>query len=599
MNKFGKFFRLVIKAMKWCFIAFCIFLASLWFRRQKMPTWMVDGICGRLSAGDYVFSCGGASFGFRGGLRLEALRVYDRSRRDPLTPLFSAERISVIPWARRVKIVAARFPRLGDSYYYGGSKPDSAQGLSSFRLPRIRRFSLELIRSDILGVVTERVASEVSVAPQRLSVRNIRLEWPDQDDRMWLDGFCEVDLAAGSVSGEVRGTAKQSHIRPLLKALDLPSSYHYMGGYPDTGDDGFTGVIGPVPASCAWKADLTSGEFTVDIDLHPEMGSYNAVRLKHVDGGLSVHCYFRDDWMGYDIRVGPLTACDHDGRRLQGELTVHGTNGLDHLEFDAASTLEKQDILDIMGYLNRGTLDCLECETAPTVSAKGIFNCDDVNIANNRLDGSFDCEKTKFFGQSLSSSHFDYRIRGDTIVFTNVTAKGETGGDIRGWSRFHLPIADGDEDFSGCGHLSITNGRLARIPLFSVLTEALADNVPGIDVLVNQSEAGCDFTISNGVFRTENLVVEGALFCIKISGTCDLTDNRINFIAHCTVFKKESFLGKYLIQPILWPFTKLLTEFEVTGTASEPKLRNTSVKKISDGAGKLKSETGKILKKAL
>ena len=60
--------------------------------------------------------------------------------------------------------------------------------------------------------------------------------------------------------------------------------------------------------------------------------------------------------------------------------------------------------------------------------------------------------------------------------------------------------------------------------------------------------------------------------------------------------KKESVLGKYLIQPVLWPFTKFLTEFEVTGKARDPKLRNTSVKGFTDKAGELTTKAGNFIK---
>ena len=156
------------------------------------------------------------------------------------------------------------------------------------------------------------------------------------------------------------------------------------------------------------------------------------------------------------------------------------------------------------------------------------------------------------------------------------------------WMRFHLPMADDDESgFCGEGDIDTTNGRILQVPLFLALTKAMAANVPGVDKIVNQSESHCEFAISNGVFKTDHLVVQGALFCFKLSGSYEIESGELDFIAHCTVMKEESLLGKYLIQPVLWPFTKLFTEFHVTGNKNEPRLRNTSVKSISEFTGGL------------
>lgn len=576
------------KTVKVIFIAFFLFLVSLCFRQQRLPRALVDKLCEKCSSGDFVVSCDSASFGFRQGVFVRGVRVFDRRRSVVLKPAVSVDTVSVRPFLRLVTAVGLRVPSLdgggsGDGASASRNKGDAFTGV---RLPRIPRFSLELIRPDILGVAPESV--ECHVVPERGKVvfSAIRIVWPDQDHRMWLDGSCTLDFAGGLIAGEVRGTARQEHIRPLLTALDISCAYPYMGGYPDTGTSGFTEVQGPVPVACAWRYDFAARDFRLDLDLHPQMGRYNDVRLQRVDGQLGVHAYFADDDFRYDVRVGPLVASDPHGRRLEGELTVHGTNGLAYLDFDAASDLEKQHTLDIIGYLNRGTFDAITCETPPRVTAKGVFNCDEVNIAANDFSGRFELAAGEIFGQRFTDAEMDYRLKGSGIVLTNLTAKGSSGGDVSAWMRFHLPIADDDASgFYGEGRIDTRDGKVAQVPLFLALTEALADNVPGIDKIVTQSDSICEFTLSNGVFRTDRLIVQGALFCYKISGSYDFENDALDMVAHCTIMKEDSILGKYLIQPVLWPFTKLLTEFHVSGTRDEPVIRNKTVKSISDITG--------------
>lgn len=581
-----KTLKVLVRTMEVTFIVFFFFLVSLCFRQQLLPSFLVNRLCEKCSSERYIVACNSVSVGFRHGIRFLGIRVYDRMRKDNLRPVVSADSVSAMVFARRVTAVALKFPRLHDAYYAEGPASDAEGGASpfgDFDLSRIPAFTLELVRPEILGVAPERVVVDVVSGEKRIDLGDFRLEWPDQEFRMGLEGGCSFDFGGGHIVGNVRGTARQEHIRPLLQVLDLPSAYPYMGGYPDTGASGFTEVPGPVPVDCSWRYDFAARDFRIDLDLHPDMGRYNGVRMQHVDGKLGVHAYFTDGWFGYDIAVGPLAATDPQGRTLQGELTVHGTNGLDWLEFDASSGLEKQATLDVLGYLNRGTFDALVCDVPPRVTAKGVFNCDDVNIANNDFAGRFEMPSGSVFGQRITDAAMDYRLQGSGIVLTNLTAKGSEGGDVTGWMRFHLPLAaDDTAGVWGEGSVETRDGKVSQVPLFLVLTDALAENVPGIDKIVNQSESVCSFTVSNGLFRTDRLIVQGALFCFKISGTYDLAEDEFDMVAHCTILKEDSILGKYLIQPVLWPFTKLLTEFHVSGSKDDPKLRNTSVKFITE-----------------
>ena len=577
-----------MRAVKLIFIVFCFLMLSLCFRQQRLPKALVDALCEKCSTADFVVSCDSVSVGLRHGFHFLGVRLYDRTRQENLKPMFSADALSVWLITRRVKAVAAKMPRLHDGYYGIGpsaseTATDGKDALAGLSFPRLPAFTLELIRPEILGIAPERVVAVVKSRHDRFALEDIRLDWPDQEVRMSLEGECALDLSERRLCGEVRGTARQEHIRPLLQALDLPSSYPYMGGYADTGTSGFTEVRGPVPVTCRWNYDFPGRDFRLDLDLHPEMGRYNNVRLERVDGKLGVRAWYPDDRLAYDIEVGPLVAADQRGRRLSGWLTVHGSNDLHTLEFDAASDLAKQDTLDIMGYLNRGTFDALKCETTPSVTAKGVFCCDDVNVDRNDFGGRLELERGEILDRRFSDLRFDYRLKGSEIVVTNLTAVGADGGDVSAWMRFHLPIREDDPaGLFGGGAIDTRNGRIAQVPLFLALTKAMADNVPGVDRIVNQSELRCEFSISNGVFRTENLVVQGSLFCFKLAGSYDFDADELDFVAHCTVLKEESLLGRYLIQPVLWPFTKLLTEFHVTGSKDSPVIVNTSVKSISE-----------------
>ena len=65
-------------------------------------------------------------------------------------------------------------------------------------------------------------------------------------------------------------------------------------------------------------------------------------------------------------------------------------------------------------------------------------------------------------------------------------------------------------------------------------------------------------------------MIEGSLFSIAAKGCYDMVNDNLDFTVRVQFLKNESVLGKYLIRPIMWPFTKLLLEFKATGPIDNP-----------------------------
>lgn len=606
--------------MKWTFVVLCLYLGSLFFREERIPGEWIERLFAAYAPTNLVFHCDSASLGFRAGLRMSGLKVYDRDKRETFEPLAAAESVLVQPLTRRLTIVGARYAHLPDSYYAPGYSSPSAvrTGLDGVAFPSLPTFDLVLVRPVILGVAPERVEGTVVSLPTRLDVRNVHLDWPDRTGQMSLDGSCSVDLEERCVSGEVRGLATQPQIRPLLLALDLPVSLPYM--------DAFTGIPSPVPASCRWNVDLNTLDFTLDLDLHPEMGRYNGVPMVRADGKLGIHSQIHEGWLEYAVSVGPLTSIDRKGRRLDGGVTIRCTNGVDIVvAFDARSELPFKSALDIVGYLNDGTLDCLTCETDPRVTIRGTLAADERHPQANDLHGTAAFEKGAFFGMPVRHVELSYAYVGDTVSFSNVTARGSQDGALLGSAEINIPERDAaradfhvvldyangsiaeleewfGEDFgdrhgkvaghlelsgpvatnftahlNGRGRVNVWDGKLAQMRLFASLTDLLADKIPGVSSIVDQSEGSADFAITNGVLSTQNVRIEGALFSILAEGTYDIVRDNLDFSVRVRFMKDDSFLGRFLIRPITWTFSKLLLEFKVTGSLDDPKWEYISV----------------------
>ncbi len=606
--------------MKFVFVVLCLYLASLFFRSERISGEWVARLCSSQFPTNLVFHCDSAAFGFRSGLVVEGVKIYDLERKVSIKPLAAASRIRVQPLTRRVTVVGARYARLPDSYYEPAySSPKAVrESLEGFAFPRLPTFTLRLERPAILGVEPESVEAEVVCVPGRLECRKIRLDWPDRTHQMSLTGFCRVDMDGRRVQGEVRGLATQAQIRPLLVALDLPVSLPYM--------DAFTGVPKPVPASCEWDVDLNTLAFSLNLDLHPEMGKYNGISMARADGKLGIRSQIHEGWLEYAVSVGPLTSIDRKGRRLDGMVDIRCTNGVDIVVgFDARSELPFASALDVLGYLNGGELDCLVCETPPRITVRGTLAADEHHPQANDLHGTAAFEKGMFFGMPVRHVELSFGYVGETVSFSNVTARGMQNGTLIGAAEINIPERDPDranfhvsldyangsiaeleewlhEDFgdrhgkvsghldlsaplatnfvsrlNGSGHVNVWDGKLAQMRLFAGLTDLLADKVPGVSSIVEQSEGAADFTLTNGVIESKNIRIEGALFSILAEGTYDIVNDRLDFSVRVRFMKDDSLLGKFLIRPITWTFSKLLLEFKVMGSLEDPQWEYISI----------------------
>jgi len=334
-----KFIRVALRTMEIVSIVLLLYLGSMFFWEQPLPAHLLELSANRVLPEGMELRIDRATIGIRHGIRLVNVRLLETSGK--FREIAGADEIFCLVLSRRLVLVGARYPRLPDGYYAPGNQEKNARVSAAF--PDLGSFQLTLVRPDILAVTPARVTADVVVIPSAVLVRNIQLEWPDLDERRTLAGFCTVDIERQLVEGEVRGLALQSHIRPLLVALDLPSSYPYF--------DAFTEVPGSVPAYCGWKVNLVNNDFDLDLDLHPDMGKYNGVRMRKVDGKIHLHAYTRGKSLNYRHVIGPIHGVAADGRLLDGTVKVSGTNGYNTVEVDAKSALPIADLLKIGGFV--------------------------------------------------------------------------------------------------------------------------------------------------------------------------------------------------------------------------------------------------------
>ncbi|MBR2838039.1 MAG: hypothetical protein IKE55_04620 [Kiritimatiellae bacterium] len=336
--------RIVWRTAKWTFfvvlLSVLLLAAVFVFRRLPVPAALVDALAARCLPQGVGLHVDSVDLGLRHGLSVRGLKIVDREKEGDGAIVVSADLVEADPFGRHVLVVGARYPRLPDSYYAPENKERNAR--VECELPNLPRFSLTLVNPDILGIVADRVVATVEVTRDRVTVDRIRLDWPDADAQMSINGFCYVDLGRQTVYGEVRGLARQANIRPMLVALDVPVSLPYF--------DGFTEVPSPVPSWCGWKVNLVNNDLDLYLDLHPTLGRYNAVPMSKADGKIHLHVYTREDFLNYMQTIGPIKASGKNGRSLEGTVTVAGTNGYNTVEVNAKSNLPLAEVLRIAGF---------------------------------------------------------------------------------------------------------------------------------------------------------------------------------------------------------------------------------------------------------
>ena len=419
------------------------------------------------------------------------------------------------------------------------------------------------------------------------------------------------------LAGEVGGLSLTEFIRPFIVTLDLPLVVSYM--------DAFTDVQGLVPASCSWEVRLDNGDLKLSLDLSPRLGRYRGVPVDRAEGAIETTGMTRGTNFMYTARIGPLVAFDPKGRRLEGKVEIRGsTEERPRISLDAKSGFDLKDILVFTEILDDGLLDPLECIDPPKLEFSGTLATCVEDQPRNDLHGKGELGRGSLFGARFAGATLDCSYVGSDFTFTNVVATGLRGGKLRGCAVMSIPELDADkasfrvsgeylgtvEEFievfgleddgkrsgslkgnfelegpigsnvvsrlCGSGSISSKDGRLSQMKLFAGLTEVLADKVPGVGAIVNQSSGSCDFAVTNGVLSSENILIEGGLFSIRGKGALDLNTGALDFTLRVQFFRKNSIIDT-LVSPVTWAFSKLLMEVHLGGTMDEPKWEYISV----------------------
>ncbi|MBO7206191.1 MAG: AsmA-like C-terminal region-containing protein [Kiritimatiellae bacterium] len=615
LSKILKFFS---KAMLCFFIVFVLFFGSLFFREQRLPRFIVDLISESLSNENFAVDCGGVYFSFCYGLRLQNISLVDTRLEDSFTkPVASAKDILYDFINDKLVIHNLEYKRLPDSYY-SPQETDAPFAPLECDLPNIKNLEVVLISPNILGLTPDKVLFTVktSAKEKKILVDNAEVVLPGQDCDTIVNGNLIFDFESQILHTKMRGAATQRQIRPLLETLDLECALPYM--------DAFTDIPKPIEADCEIIADVFNGDFSMFLDLDvKKMGKYNSVPMAFAKGGIQFHSKINKGNLSVVTKVFVSSSEDYEGRTMSGWLTIDNFSGRFKVNYDVKSGLKIDDSLKIADFMDPALLSFVNFDSSSLVTIAGYTGTVCENSDLNNICGDFKSDRGSFDGFNFVDLTGRYSLKED-VVSIDTDMNGADGGKvkfstsifcekfddekahfkIKGSYRdgslkeladalsFDLGDRKGDVsidldisgDFStniwktvnGKGRIAVTNGHLARMKLFSGLTELLAERVPGVAFLVDQTQASADVTFENGVLTTKNLFIDGGIISIKGWGSYDIAKDNLDFVVRVQFTKEESIAGK-IVHYLTIPFTKLLLEFKVIGPIDNPRWENIQI----------------------
>lgn len=129
---------------------------------------------------------------------------------------------------------------------------------------------------------------------------------------------------------------------------------------------------------------------------------------------------------------------------------------------------------------------------------------------------------------------------------------------------------------NGHGHAHLRNGLLWDVPMFAFMSPVLNAVSPGLGNS-RAKDATAKFVISNGVVKTDSLLISSTMMRLQYSGTVDLKQN-VNAKVTAQLLRNTPVVGS-LMSAVLWPVSKIF-ECHVTGQLEHPDVKPIYIPKI-------------------
>ncbi len=461
--------------------------------------------------------------------------------------------------------------------------------------------AVRLTGVNILDITAEEARCIVSAKDGNgISAKDVYITWNDPLRRQEkVTGSARVDLDKQYVYADLRGATIPSRLYPLFKLLKLGVVEEYCRLFDFAPD-------GVIDATCGLTISFGAGDNTTLIEIGAEGSnfSYRDEPLKHVKGRISIN--------GRNTKIGPLRA-EHESGYLEGFLY---NTAADHmLYFDAKAQMNPQAMTRIINQVEKPATN-FTFNAGVTLSMTGSLYTVKTPLESVYLNGKFEAGAGTVFQIPVESGKVDLVMTNGVVNFDNVVAtangNGVATGNFRLYFKPETPLRfttegaftnismaafdaffkspgqeslgmlsgtlalDGDLEgehpvrrLNGWGKGVIEHGRLNRVKLFAGFTDYLAKNVPGVEMLVDQTKADFDLTVTNGVISIVSIDISGDVFGVRMHGTYAISPDVLNMTAR-TVFFQDKSIARRLTAYLAYPMSRLFMQFRLSGSLGTP-----------------------------
>lgn len=603
-----------------CVILLVAALFALRLASTGLPQSWIDELCRRLSTEDSVVEMERVRFS-AATMRLSvgSARVFPRGVVSE--PMLSVSGMSVrfrprlhapdASWVRSMHFerVYVAVPDTDDDSSFGES-----EGLYSpdADFPPIRVVCRE---ADIYALKMHHLSGFVSGRGGIVRLENAEAHFHEPSEVPQIVNLkCEIDTNEFGIDASASGRLNPEKLLPLFTAIDSP------GAVEEISEFGFPSRP-PKVLDFRLRYFPERGERRVSMFIDAGPSTYEGVQLSGFSGNLHIGSN-GDGWSS--IRVKDLHVKRPEGA---ADVSLDIDTAARRLEVTASSTLDPMRLLrmisvlddDETGYVHfvpgsisradgvyawRGdnrTNTCIRISVfAPEMTTRGIVFKDasvsGVYETNTLRVASF---KARSFGGDVNAStQIDFRMTTNDVShidfdmdFENLSQNGllalggvepaPEDGRVEGAVSFSGPLGDvfsGDfKETTGSLKLNVEDGHIYRVPLFSGMTDVLADFIPGVDWITDQNSLLAKADLADGKLHFDTLRIEGAV--VSIYGHGDImTDGALNLTLKASLLNEKTWVGKgvhYLLSPVSSIFG-----IKATGTMSDPKWSSAALSAI-------------------
>lgn len=593
--------RRIRKILLHAFILLFLFVAAVlgYLSTLGFPGWLLEEVLQRVESGSFTVQADELKLDLTGGLIFKNARFYRKQIIGP--PAITASRIGFIidPLALVRKQSVLREIIITDGVFY----PDQI-GPSGSEMPSMNDISINvgIVMENCVadGVPVENLTCDLFIRDTVVQLNDIEAIVGSKERAGPVRGDVIIDMAEGIVSGHM-----DVHLDPHVL---LPVVQHRLPSFLGELIERFEFVHAPPRCEVEFRRELkNAGFFSLNGTVWLQDCSYRNNDVLRADGNVEIIC----SETNMAVVVNPLLVIRPEGN-VAGDLRVDIISG--NVTFNATSSIQPVPLLKMIGIYNEDVMGDWKFLGPVNVTAKGQASFQDfdkrtvnAHISGRKMgigrfiadDGSFDLnifdkhiELSKADGHAFGGSFagnavFDlpddkttnvqYKVAAEmhdvnaTRLINLLMTNSMTDVDGTMYCQVNLEgkLGEGAVEFSkGSGKISIADGKIFSLPVFGGLSEMMGRIIPGLNFVLRQSNMNTDFTVTEGVFHTENIKVEGDLLSLSGRGDYRL-DGGLDFDVQIRLLKAHTVGGK-VMRVITYPISKLF-EFKLRGGLSDPK----------------------------